>query len=63
VTALLRQDSIKVEELETRIGSAPFTGTPLFMLEGVVTLPQGTSARKMREALGALGCDIDLEPI
>ena len=50
VTELLRQHSVNVEELETRIESAPFAGTPLFVLEGVVTLPQGTSARKMREA-------------
>jgi glycine cleavage system transcriptional repressor len=67
VTALLRQHSVNVEELETRIDSAPFAGTPLFVLEGVVTLPQGTSARKMRgelEALGEkIGCDIDLDAI
>lgn len=67
VTALLRQHSVNVEEMETRVESAPFAGTPLFVLEGVVTLPQGTSARKMREELGALGekigCDIDLDAI
>jgi glycine cleavage system transcriptional repressor len=67
VTELLRQHSVNVEELETRIESAPFAGTPLFVLEAVVTLPQGTSARKIRDELGALGekigCDIDLDPI
>lgn len=67
VTALLRQHSVNVEELETRIESAPFAGTPLFVLEGVVTLPQGMSARKMREELATLaekiGCDIDLDTI
>ncbi|QRK04321.1 hypothetical protein JQX13_29115 [Archangium violaceum] len=67
VTALLRQHSINIEELETRIESAPFAGTPLFVLEGVITLPQGTSARRMREELATLGekigCDIDLDPI
>lgn len=67
VTALLREHSVNVEELETRIESAPFAGTPLFVLEGVVTLPQGTRARKMREELATLGekigCDIDLDAI
>ena len=67
VTALLRQHSVNVEELETRIESAPFAGTPLFVLEGIVTLPQGTSARKMRAELATLGekigCDIDLDAI
>jgi len=67
VTALLRQQSVNVEELETRIESAPFAGTPLFVLEGIVTLPQGTHARKLRDELGMLGekigCDIDLDPV
>lgn len=67
VTALLRHHAVNVEELETRIESAPFAGTPLFVLEGVVTLPQGTSARKMRDELAVLseqiGCDIDLDAI
>lgn len=67
VAAVLRQHSINVEELETRIESAPFAGTPLFVLEGIVTLPQGLSARKLRDELGALGekigCDIDLDAI
>ena len=67
VTELLFQHSVNVEELETRIESAPFAGTPLFVLEGIVTLPQGTSARRMRNELGVLGeklgCDIDLDAI
>ncbi len=67
VTSLLRQHSVNVEELETRIESAPFAGTPLFVLEGVVTLPQGTSVRKVRDELHELGekigCDIDLDAI
>lgn len=67
VSALLRQHSVNVEELETRIESAPFAGTPLFVLEGIVTLPQGTSARKVREELATLsekiGGDIDLDAI
>lgn len=67
VTELLRRHSINVEELATRIESAPFAGTPLFLLEAVITLPQGTSARRLREELQALGdqigCDIDLDSI
>lgn len=67
VTALLRQHTVNVEELATRIESAPFSGTPLFVLEAVVTIPQGTSLRKLRaelEELGdRIGCDVDLDPI
>ncbi len=67
VTHVLSTHRVNVEELETRVESAPFAGTPLFLLEAVVTLPKGTSARKLREDLGRLGddigCDVDLDPL
>ena len=67
VTDLLRQHAVNVEELETRVESAPFAGTLLFLLEAVLSLPKGTSVRKLREELQALGdrigCDIDLDPV
>lgn len=66
ITECLRSHHVNVEELETRVESAPFAGTPLFLLEAVVTVPKGTSVRKLRDALEALGegmgCDVDLEP-
>ena len=66
VTEVLRAHRVNVEELETRIESAPFAGTPLFLLEAIVTLPAGTSARKLRDDLAglgdAIGCDVDLDP-
>lgn len=66
VTEVLRKHNVNVEELETRVESAPFAGTPLFLLEAVVTLPAGTSARKVRDELAglgdAIGCDVDLDP-
>jgi glycine cleavage system transcriptional repressor len=63
---LLRRHEVNVEELETRVESAPFAGTPLFLLEAVVTLPKGKSLRALRDdlhALGdAMGCDVDIDP-
>lgn len=66
LTELLRRHEVNVEELETRVESAPFAGTPLFLLEAVVTLPKGKSLRALRDdlhALGdAMGCDVDIDP-
>ena len=66
ITDVLRKHEVNVEELETRVESAPFAGTPLFLLEAVVTLPKGASVRKLRDDLSALGdtmgCDVDLDP-
>lgn len=67
VTAVLHKHGVNVEELETRVESAPFAGTPLFLLEAVVTLPKGVTARKVRDDLAGLGdeigCDVDLDPV
>ena len=66
LTGVLREHGVNVEELETRTESAPFAGTPLFLLEAVVSVPRGTSIRTLRDALQALGdtigCDVDLDP-
>jgi glycine cleavage system transcriptional repressor len=66
VTAVLEKHGVNVEELETRVESAPFAGTPLFLLEGVVSVPSGVAIRKLRDDLTALGdtigCDVDLDP-
>lgn len=67
ISDILRKHEVNVEELETRVESAPFAGTPLFMIEAVITLPRGVTARKLREDLGAfgdtIGCDIDLDRV
>ncbi|MFO0553790.1 MAG: ACT domain-containing protein [Polyangiaceae bacterium] len=67
LTERLHSRSVNVEELETRVESAPFAGTPLFQLEAVVTLPKGTNVRKLRDELITLGddigCDVDLDPM
>jgi glycine cleavage system transcriptional repressor len=66
ISSVLQAHGVNVEELETRTESAPFAGTPLFLLEAVVSVPKGTAVRKLRDDLLALGdtigCDVDLDP-
>lgn len=67
VTSVLQRHGANVEELSSRVESAPFAGTPLFTLDAVITLPKGVALRKLRDDLESLdeelGCDIDLDPI
>lgn len=67
VTDVLRQHHVNIEEFETRVESTPFSGTPMFVIESVVTLPKGMSVRALRQDLEALGdrigCDVDLDPL
>lgn len=66
VTEVMRKHNVNVEELSTRLESAPFAGTPLFTMEGTVLVPSSASVRKLREELQTLGdeiaCDVDLDP-
>lgn len=66
VTSYLREQDINVEELETRLESAPFMGSPVFTLEILMVVPPARSVHELRHALqtlgGTLNCDVDLEP-
>lgn len=66
VTEVLQQHGANIEELSTKLESAPFSGSPLFTLEALLTLPEGRPVRAVRKDLEAvceaLNCDIDLNP-
>jgi glycine cleavage system transcriptional repressor len=66
VTSYLREHDINVEELITRLESAPFMGTPVFTMEIVMLVPAAASVKVLRRALEELGdalnCDVDLDP-
>jgi glycine cleavage system transcriptional repressor len=66
VTRLLHEQGVNIEELETKLDSAPFMGTPVFTLEALLSVPKAVSVKALRRSLEELGdaqnCDIDLEP-
>jgi glycine cleavage system transcriptional repressor len=66
VSDLLRRHQINIEDLQTRLESAPFDGTPLFTLEMQVSVPTGVQVKRLRTELEqlceTLNCDLDLEP-
>lgn len=66
VTHLLHSHGINIEELQTRLESGAFMGTPLFTMDLRLTVPSTVSVRRLRSDLDAisdqLNCDIDLEP-
>lgn len=67
ITSYLREQQINVEELETRLESAPFMGTPVFTMEIVMLVPKAVNVKKLRQALEELGdtlnCDVDIDPV
>jgi glycine cleavage system transcriptional repressor len=65
-TTYLREQHINVEELETRLESAPFMGSPVFTMEIVMLVPKSVTVRDLRRNLEELGdslnCDVDIDP-
>lgn len=56
VAHVLHELGVNIESAETTLRQAPITGTPLFEMELVVSVPAGTPVAKLREAVGA-ACD------
>lgn len=67
ITRVLQFHGVNIEELSSRQESAPFMGTPLFLMEMRVTVPPTVSIRKLREELevlcDTLNCSLDFEPV
>jgi glycine cleavage system transcriptional repressor len=66
ISDLLREFNVNIEELSTRQESAPFAGTPLFLMEMRLTVPANVSIHAIRTKLQSLcdtlNCDVDFEP-
>jgi len=69
VTSLLAKHGLNISHLKTSDEDAPFGGTTLFLMEGIVTMPEeqvaGFDVDKVRKDLTILGdslnCDVTLE--
>jgi glycine cleavage system transcriptional repressor len=66
ITHVLHTAGVNIEELDTRLEHGPHTGTPLFSMDMVVTVPAGVPLKKLRSELEALcdelNCDLDIDP-
>ncbi len=66
VSDLLREFGVNIEDLSARQESAPFMGTPLFLMEMRLTVPATVSIQSLRGKLqglcDSLNCDVDFEP-
>jgi glycine cleavage system transcriptional repressor len=56
VSHLLASLDVNIESAETSLSSAPHTGTPLFTMQLLVSVPAATPVSRVRDELGRL-CD------
>ena len=67
ITSLLRRHSINIEDLETDTTAAPWTGAPMFVMRGRISIPPSVSLATLREEIETLeaeqNLDVKLTPI
>jgi glycine cleavage system transcriptional repressor len=61
ITAALRHHGINIENLETDTTAAPWTGAPMFVMRGRISIPAGVSLTILREELETLESDHNLD--
>ena len=61
VTALLRRYAINIENMETETTAAPWTGAPMFVMRGRISIPREVSLAALREEIETLETDQNLD--
>lgn len=61
LTAYLALQGINVEEMESHVEPAPTTGTPVFRMECLLSLPQSVDQAQLRENLQMLASELAVD--
>jgi len=61
ISHLLRELNVNIESLETRLSPAPYTGSPVFEMEAVLAVPRSTPVHGLRQRLGAMCDEMNLD--
>lgn len=65
ITHALHTHRVNIEELTTRLEHGPHSGTPLFTMDMIVTIPHDMPLKRVRTALETLceelNCDLDID--
>lgn len=61
ITCLLGQHSINIESLDTRVSNAPLSGTPIFNMRGIVSVPADVKISAVRKELEELGDELNVD--
>ncbi len=64
-THLLHTHQVNIEQLDTRLEHGAHTGTPLFSMDMIVTVPREVKLKDLRDQLeqlsAELNCDLDID--
>jgi glycine cleavage system transcriptional repressor len=64
LSGLLSQSNINIESMETKTYLAPVSGTPIFRMEALLSVPPGLNISRLRQQLDEIereeNIDVDL---
>lgn len=67
ITSVLKKYRINIESLDTHVANAPLSGSPIFNMSGVISIPADVKISKLRKELDDLAdnlnIDIDLDAV
>ena|SRR5881394_1613646 len=58
---LLRACDVNIESLETHLKPAPITGTPMFEMELIISIPKSTPIAKVKEQISATCGELNID--
>lgn len=61
ITRLLHANGVNIETMETHVHPAPHSGTPIFSMDCVVSVPASVKIADMRDDLYELGDDLNVD--
>jgi len=61
IASVLHRFQVGIESMDTGIGCAPNSGTPIFSMEATVSVPPEVRIRQLREALTELGDELNMD--
>lgn len=61
ISSYLKNHQINIQSMETELVPAPETGTPLFCMNAIVSVPPSIDFKKLNEELGAIGSEEAVE--
>lgn len=61
ISSAFVQRGINVEELETKLSSMPYSGSPIFEAQGMLSVPSNTNMKQLMDKMDAIANDLGLD--
>lgn len=61
ISKVMHEFNVNIESMDTWVEAAPVSGTPIFSMEAMVTVPASVRIRRLKRALEELGDELNMD--